>query len=65
MRIRTAQKAPSDAAVAIQYRGWWYYIADSDPESKQAFGLLRTLIGMRLYIRGQDQTAPLLTIPVG
>ena len=55
---------PLAAAVAIQYRAWWYYIADSDNTSKETFQLLRTLIGMRLHRPGDTQSAPILTIPV-
>jgi hypothetical protein len=65
MHIRTSRKRPDDAAVMIRYRGWWYYISDSDPLSKQGFAILRTLIGLRLQETGSKQSAPVLTIPVG
>jgi len=55
---------PLAASVAIQYRGWWYYIADSDNTSKETFQLLRTLIGMRLHRPDDTQSVPVLTIPV-
>ncbi len=66
MRIRTSRGRPDgEGTVAIQYRGWWYYVDDADPKSKQAFLLLRMLVGLRLYKPGHDQVAPVLTIPVG
>jgi hypothetical protein len=66
MRIRTSRVRPDgEGTVAIRYRGWWYYVDDADPKSKQAFLLLRMLVGMRLHKPGHDQVAPLLTIPVG
>jgi hypothetical protein len=66
MRICTSRFRPGGhGTIAIQYRGWWYYVDDSDPASKQAFAFLRTLVGLRLYKQGLDQAAPVLTIPVG
>lgn len=55
---------PEDASVAIRFRDRWFYIADSDVESKRAFLFLRTMIGMRLADPGADNQAPLLTVPV-
>lgn len=66
MRIRTSRVRPGgEGTVAVSYRGWWYYVDDADPESKQAFLLLRMLVGIRLHEDGQKQGAPVLTIPVG
>jgi len=65
VRIHVAKKAPKNESVAIQYRGLWYYIADSDSISKQHFSLMRTLVGMRLFSASDQQTKPVLTIPVG
>ncbi len=66
MRIRTSRFRPDGAgAVAVRYRGWWYYVDDADPASKQAFHFLRTLVGLRLYASGKGQGSPVLTIPVG
>jgi hypothetical protein len=62
--IRSSANPPSDAAVRIKFRDWWFYIDASDTQSKQGFVILRTLIGMRLEETPADQ-APVLTIPVG
>ena len=65
MRIRTSRLRPDgEGTVAIRYRGWWYYVDDADPDSKQAFLFLRMLVGLRLHKPGQKE-APVLTIPVG
>ena len=38
MRIRTSRWRPGgEGTVAIRYRGWWYYVDDTDAESKMAF----------------------------
>ena len=39
-------KKPNDAAVVIFYRGRWYYIKDSDTDSKQTMILLTNLFGL-------------------
>jgi len=66
IRIRTSRKRPpGQGTVAIRYRDWWYYVDDADPESKQAFLFLRTLLGLRLQQGAKDEGVPVLTIPVG
>jgi hypothetical protein len=57
-------KPPADAYVAVKYRGWWYYIDDSDQTSKATFALMLRL--SRLDFANQRLTSgPLLTLPVG
>jgi hypothetical protein len=57
-------KPPSCAYIAVKYRGWWYYIDDSDLTSKVTFGLMLYLsrldFGSRHAVGG-----PVLTLPVG
>lgn len=66
IRIRTSRVRPRGlGTIAILYRGWWYYVADSDPKSKQAFQFLRAMVDLRLSEGGKAQAAPVLTIPVG
>lgn len=54
---------PSSAFVSVKYRDWWFYIKDSDLDSKKTFVLL-----MQLYnLQGGAffQPPPLLTLPLG
>ncbi|SRR5579859_103222 len=44
MRIRSSDSEPSDASVAVNYRGTWFYIPDDDLDSKSTFVLLTQLI---------------------
>jgi hypothetical protein len=69
LRIQTAETSwwdsrPEDASVEIRFRDRWFYIADSDVQSKRAFLFLRTMIGMRLADPGASDKAPVLTVPV-
>ncbi len=59
----TNSAPPPGAFTAVKYRGHWFYIADSDEQSKLAFGLLRYLF--QLKAPPSEKLAPLITVPVG
>lgn len=62
-RIDSSRTPPRDAAVRIWYRGFWFYIDQSDLNSKSTFGLLGQLL--RLQAGGIESAGPVLTLPVG
>jgi hypothetical protein len=64
MTIHSSEKRPENATVRIRFRDQWFYIDATDTQSKRAFGLLRTFIGMRLADPGASHKAPVLTVPV-
>jgi hypothetical protein len=64
LHIRSSTYPPKDAAVAIQYRGYWFYIANDDPDSKHTFAMLTALFSL-LGGQGASSQAPVLTLPVG
>jgi len=63
MRIRCSKFPPRNTYMKIFYRGTWFYIDDSDLESKSTFSLLMQLF--MLQAGDVKYTAPLLTLPVG
>lgn len=63
LTIHSSTKPPKDPAVAIQYRGHWFWIASDDVPSKQGFNLLQMLL-MRC-LEGQGSQTPLLSLPIG
>jgi hypothetical protein len=65
LRIHSSRSTPKQANIAVQHRGWWYYVDDTDLASKRAFLQIQMLFMTRLSeaTRGA-QAAPLLTIPV-
>jgi hypothetical protein len=63
MTIRSQKDAPARAAVAVRHRGWWFYIADDDANSKITFTLVNTLF--QLQATTGSGKSPLLTLPVG
>lgn len=63
MRIRSSASPPRNAAVSVRYRGAWFYIDDSDLESKSTFSMLDQLFA--LQSGSVESIAPVLTLPVG
>ncbi len=45
-KVSCSEKAPTDASVAINYRGSWFYIADNDLDTKSTFVLITQLIAL-------------------
>lgn len=61
--VQTSIERPTNAAVAVDYRGAWFYIDDSDLDSKSTFSLLAQLFALQ---SGKTKgTGPVLTLPVG
>ena len=61
-QVRSAREKPTNTALAVPYRGYWFYIADNDLQSKSTFLLLMQLFNLQA---GQNETrGPTLTIPV-
>ena len=64
VRIRSSEAKPTQAAVAVKHRGYWFFIDDSDMRTKLFFQLTRTLWSFSIAGSADTNTAPLLTIPV-
>ncbi len=63
MRIRSSAKRPTNAAVAVFYRRSWFYIDDSDLDSKSTFSMLGQVFALQ---SGNVETmTPVLTLPIG
>jgi hypothetical protein len=57
----SGQKPPG-ARVAVQYRGYWFYIEETDQDTLTTFSLLLEL--SRLELSGQSAPGPVLTLPL-
>ena len=64
VRIRRSKAAPQSASVSISYRNSYFYIAETDQDTKLMFRTLRTLWKDRIASTTQFQSAPVLTLPV-
>jgi len=61
VRIHSASEAPADAYAAVPYKGYWYWIDDTDIASKRTFTFLMILFS--LAETGQTTAAPVVTVP--
>ena len=60
MKIYYSDDAPEGAFLAIPYRGHWYYIKDSDSDSKQTLTMLANITGLA-QTSPPSSAAPALT----
>lgn len=62
LEVHSSSEAPENAAVSVYYRDAWFWIDDSDLESKSTFALLQQLFALQA---GEIQSAgPILTLDV-
>lgn len=61
--IRSSKEKPHDAFIAIEYRDFWFYINDTDFQSKRIFSFLLFLLS--IAESGSQVLAPVLTLPAG
>src|SRR5262245_49663992 len=61
MTIHSQRNRPENASVAVQHRGWWFYIADDDQSSKATFSLVNILFSLQAET-GKGKS-PILTLP--
>ena len=63
LKIHSQRLPPQNAAVAVQYRNFWFYVDDSDLNSKSTFTFLAQLGSLQAGV--ESGPGPVLTIPVG
>lgn len=61
MRVHSGKARPDDAFVAVTYRDHWFWIADSDWQTKRA--LMAVMFFFTLAETGDPGKLPLITIP--
>jgi hypothetical protein len=63
LRVASGTEAPTDAFVAVPYRGHWFWIDDRDMASKRMFSFIMFIF--TLVEPGTKEPSPVLTIPTG
>src|SRR5262249_17076381 len=61
VNILSSKSAPSDASIAVQYDGRWFWIADTDFRSKSIFGSVMMLFSISDI--GAKANGTIVTIP--
>jgi len=59
-QVHYSEKEPEDSYVAIQNRGYWFYIDDRDMVTKRTFGVLQILLS--LTDAGESARGPVVSI---
>ncbi|MCB1116093.1 MAG: hypothetical protein KDK71_06445 [Chlamydiia bacterium] len=60
--IHWSYRRPQYSYLAVPYRGYWFYIDDSDVSTKRTFVLLQQIYN--LQAKQQEKEGPILTIPL-
>ena len=63
LQVQSSASEPNEECVRIRYRSHWFYIEDSDLQSKVTFNLLMYLFSLQAAV--DESGSPLLTVPVG
>ena len=62
-RINTTDNYPEEAGIAVKHKNKWFYIKNSDLDTKSTFGLLVNIF--HLETSGVPGANPVLTLPAG
>jgi hypothetical protein len=63
VKHKQGTERPKNAHVAVPYKGYWFYIDETDQDTKVTFSLLMELA--RLELPGRKGREPILTLPLG
>jgi hypothetical protein len=61
--IRTSKERPRNSYAAVNYDGYWYYVADDDIDSRETLTMLSVVLTLKAG--GIPSNGPVLTLPVG
>lgn len=64
IHIHSSVDKPTGGSPAVQFKGYWFYVRDDDPDTKVAFSTLRTMWSMSIARSATESRAPVLTIPL-
>ena len=64
IRIHTSKQKPDGTAISVTYRGYWYFIDETDMSTKRFYDMVRTLWSVSIASAADQRAAPVLTLPV-
>ncbi len=62
--VHSSQDKPEDAFISVPYRGYWFWIADTDLQSKRMLSVMVLLFSL-VQTGNVSPVSPVLTIPAG
>jgi len=63
-QVNVKKEKPHQAGLVVPYKGYWFYIDETDISSKRTVGVLNSLVRLKIEA-GKAQNIPVLTLPVG
>lgn len=63
-QVNVKKEKPHQAGLAVPYKGYWFYIDETDVSSKRTMGVLNSLVRLKIEA-SRAQNIPVLTLPVG
>jgi hypothetical protein len=64
IHVRASKGKPKRAAVAVKHRKFWFYIDETDMNTKLFYDMVRTLWSVSIAAAADQRAAPVLTLPV-
>jgi hypothetical protein len=64
IHIHSSKDKPDHAVVAVKHRGHWFYIDDTDIQTKLFYKELRSIWSLSIATAADQIAAPVLTVPV-
>ena len=64
IRIHSSKEKPRGTAISVNYRGYWYFIDETDTPTKRFYDMVRTLWSVSIASAADQRAAPVLTLPV-
>jgi hypothetical protein len=64
IHIHSSKDKPGQATVAVKYRGYWFYIDDTDINTKLFYKIVRSLWSVSIAASADQRATPVLTLPV-
>ena len=62
-QVRSSSSKPDNPYLAVPYKGYWFYIDNTDIDSKETMVLMSIMF--QLQAGGGESISPVLTLPVG
>ena len=62
-QVCSSRRKPKHAEIAVKYRGYWFYIAPDDVNSRAAMAIYEILFAVQES--SGSSVGPLLTLPLG
>lgn len=64
IHVYSSKEKPKKASVAVKHRDYWFYIDDTDMNTKLYYLMIRTLWSTSIANATEHKAAPVMTIPV-